>query len=102
MCGLGGTGKTSLAAEYAHRWKNDYEGGVFWLSGEDEATIVNSVDELAVYLQTIFETSPGSTLVKALKVISKIQKPWLLILDGMDEFELCFNTKMLLSGHWKA
>ncbi len=101
VCGLGGTGKTSLAAEYAHRWKNDYEGGVFWLSGEDEATFVNSVDELAVYLQTLLETSPGSTLVKTLKVISKIQKPWLLVLDGMDEFELCFNTKMLLSGHWK-
>ncbi len=101
VCGLGGTGKTSLAAEYAHRWENDYEGGVFWLSGEDEATFVNSVDELAVYLQTLLETSPGSTLVKTLKVISKIQKPWLLVLDGMDEYELCFNTKMLLSGHWK-
>ncbi len=101
VCGLGGTGKTSLAAEYAHRWKNYYEGGVFWLSGEDEATFVNSVDELAVYLQTLLETSPGSTLVKTLELISKIQKRWLLILDGMDEFKFCSSTKMLLSGHWK-
>ena len=30
VCGLGGSGKTSIAAEYAHRWKEYYDGGVFW------------------------------------------------------------------------
>ncbi len=101
MCGLGGSGKTSLAAEYVHRWKDYYDGGVFWLSGEDEATFASSLDEHAVHLGTLLETSSGTTLVKTLEVISKIQKPWLLVLDNMDEYKLCSNIEILLSGQCK-
>jgi tetratricopeptide (TPR) repeat protein len=101
VCGLGGSGKTSLAAEYAHRWKDCYDGGVFWFSGEDESKFANSVDDHAVYLGTLFEASAGRTLLKTLEEISKIQKPWLLVLDDMDEFKLCSNIGMLLSGPWK-
>jgi parallel beta-helix repeat protein len=101
VCGLGGSGKTSLAAEYAHRWKDYYEGGVFWFSGEDETRFANSVDDHAVYLGTLVEASAGKTLLKTLEEISKIQKPWLLVLDDMDEFKLCSNIGMLLSGPWK-
>ncbi|CAB4014946.1 Stress-induced-phospho 1 [Paramuricea clavata] len=101
VCGLGGSGKTSLAAEYAHRWKDEYEGGVFWFSGEDEAKFATSVDKHAVYFGTLLEASSGRTLVKTLDVISKIQKPWLLVLDDMDEYKLCSNIGMLLSGPWK-
>ena len=101
VCGLGGSGKTSLAAEYAHRWKNIYDGGVFWFSGEDESTFANSVDDLAVYFGTLLGASPGRTLVKTLELISKILKPWLIVLDDMDEYNLCSNIGMLLSGPWK-
>ena len=101
VCGLGGSGKTSIAAEYAHRWKDYYDGGVFWFSGENEAKFANSVDEHAVYFGTLLEGSPGRTLVKTLDVMSKIEKPWLLVLDDMDEYKLCSNIQMLLSGPWK-
>jgi hypothetical protein len=101
VCGLGGSGKTSLAAEYAHRWKDYYEGGVFWFSGEDETRFANSVDDHAVYLGTLVEASAGRTLLKTLEEISKIQNPWLLVLDDMDEFKVCSNIGMLLSGPWK-
>ena len=101
VCGLGGSGKTSLAAEYAHRQKNFYEGGVFWFSGEDEEKFDISVDELAVYFGTILEATPGRTLVKTLEFISNMEKPWLLVLDNMDEFKLSSNIGMLLSGLWK-
>ena len=101
VCGLGGSGKTSLAAEYTHRWKDYYDGGVFWLSGEDEATFASSLDEHAVHLGTLLETSSGTTLVKTLEVISKIRKPWLLVIDDMDEYKLCSNIEILLSGQWK-
>ena len=101
VCGLGGSGKTSLAAEYAHRQKDFYKGGVLWFSGEDEEKFANSVDEHAVYFGTILEGSPGRTLVKTLELISNIEKPWLLVLDDMDEFKLSSNIGMLLSGPWK-
>ena len=101
VCGLGGSGKTSLAAEYAHRQKDFYKGGVFWLSGEDGEKFANSVDELAVYFGTILEGSPGRTLVKTLDLICKIETPWLLVLDDMDEFKLSSSIEMLLSGPWK-
>ncbi|XP_028390605.1 uncharacterized protein LOC114515537 isoform X2 [Dendronephthya gigantea] len=65
ICGLGGTGKTSLAAG------------------------------------TITETNPDGTLTRTLIEISKIQRPWLLVLDDMDEYSLCHNIKVLLSGPWK-
>ena len=101
VCGLGGSGKTSLAAEYAHRWKDFYDGGVFCFSGEDEVTFANSVDELAVFFGTSLDASPGRTLFKTLEAISKIQKPWLIVLDDMDEYKLSSNIGMLLSGQWK-
>jgi tetratricopeptide (TPR) repeat protein len=101
VCGLGGSGKTSLAAEYAQRWKDFYDGGAFWFSGEDELTFANSVDDLAVFFGTLLDTSPDRTLVKTLEVISKIKKPWLIVLDDMDEYNLCSNIGMLLSGPWK-
>lgn len=101
VCGLGGTGKTSLAAEYAHRWKDYYKGGVFWFSGEDETKFAKSVDDHAVYFGTLLEKSPRTTLDNTLKKISKILKPWLLVLDDMDEYKLSSDIEMLLSGPWK-
>ena len=100
ICGLGGSGKTSIVAEYAHRQKDFYEGGVFWFSGEDEKKFANSVVEHAVLFGTILEGSPG-TLVKTLDSIARIEKPWLLVLDDMDELKLSPNIRMLLSGSWK-
>ena len=101
VCGLGGSGKTSLVAEYAHRQRDFYAGGVFWFSGEDGEKFANSVDKLAVYFGANLEATPDRTLIKTLELISNIQKPWLLVLDDMDQFKLSSNIEMLLSGSWK-
>ena len=101
VCGLGGTGKTSLAAEYAHRSEDYFGGGVFWFSGENSDKFTMSIEELAVCFGTSKDTSPGRTLLETLGKISAIEKPWLLVLDNMDEFKLSSNIEMLLSGPWK-
>ena len=102
VCGLGGTGKTSLAAEYAHRSKDYFGGGVFWFSGENSDTFAMSVERHAVPFRTSHDASPHRTLLETLEKISAIEKPWLLVLDNMDEFKLSLNMKILLSGPWKG
>jgi DNA replication protein DnaC len=83
ICGLGGSGKTSLAVEYAHRMKGHYQGGVFWFSGEDEKKLENSVNNLALSIGTFVSNSFDVTLSQTLARMSRIQKPWLLIIDDM-------------------
>ena len=36
ICGLGRCGKTTLGAHFAWKHKSEYEGGVFWISMEDD------------------------------------------------------------------
>lgn len=101
ICGLGGSGKTSLAVEYAHRKKSHYQGGVFWFSGEDEKNLENSVNELALSIGTFASNCFAVTLSRTLARISRIEKPWLLIIDDMDELQLSSSVRKLLSGSWQ-
>uniref|UniRef100_UPI00260E5ABA NB-ARC domain-containing protein n=1 Tax=uncultured Chloroflexus sp. TaxID=214040 RepID=UPI00260E5ABA len=43
LAGVGGIGKTRLAIEFAHRYRNCFPGGVFWLSMENGDTIERQV-----------------------------------------------------------
>ena len=101
ICGLGGSGKTSLAVEYAHRMKDHYQGGVFWFSGEDEEKLENSVNDLALSVRPFVLDSFKVTFSQTLARISRIAKPWLLIIDNMDELELSPSVRKLLSGSWQ-
>ena len=101
ICGLGGSGKTSLAVEYAHRMKNHYQGGVFWFSGEDGTKLENSVNSLALSIGTFVSNSFDVTLSQTLDRVSRIQKPWLLIIDDMDKLQLSPSVRKLLPGFWQ-
>ena len=50
LCGLGGCGKTTLGAQFAWKHKADYEGGVFWISMENDKKLENSMNDLALRL----------------------------------------------------
>ena len=53
VCGLGGCGKTSLAIEFSWKYKNHFQGGVFWINGESDENIHASVVENLTLLNII-------------------------------------------------
>jgi tetratricopeptide (TPR) repeat protein len=43
IAGTGGIGKTQLAAEFAHRYRDSFTGGIFWLNMEQPETVTSQV-----------------------------------------------------------
>ena len=97
LCGLGGCGKTALAAHLSWKRKPKYEGGVFWLSLEDDKKFESSVTDLALRLG-ILANSFDLTLSKILTWISGLKKRWLLVLDDVDQLVLSEQMHKVLSG----
>ena len=100
ISGLGGSGKTSLAIEYAWLMQNYYQGGVFWLSAENTTALENSVTKLAIDAKTMGKTR-NETWLLTLKWLGNLNLNWLLIVDNVDEEELSNELKELLMGTWK-
>ena len=100
ICGLGGCGKTTLAAQFAWEHEREYEGGVFWLSMEDEKKFDSCVNDLAIRLGLMADSS-DYTLSKILSFISRQKKRWLMVLDNVDQPQLSDYMLKVLSGRWK-
>jgi tetratricopeptide (TPR) repeat protein len=80
--GLGGAGKSQLAAEYAYRHSADYK-VVWWLRSEEPATLVNDYARLAaeLYLPEK-DASEQRVVVEAVKEWLRQNRGWLLIFDN--------------------
>ena len=82
--GLGGVGKTSLAVEYAHRFRNLYD-GVWWCPAETRTALMTSLAALA----TEFEVaSPQEAEIEkaakaALRRLAEQRDIWLLVYDNV-------------------
>ncbi len=82
--GLGGVGKTQLAAEYAHRFGRDYE-IVWWIGADNVERLRTGLTQLAERLHIgggDAETVPR--LLEELR-LRDADRRWLIILDNVDE-----------------
>ncbi|MFC5819493.1 FxSxx-COOH system tetratricopeptide repeat protein [Nonomuraea harbinensis] len=83
--GLGGVGKTQIAAEYAHRYKSDYD-LVWWVPSDQPMLIASSIARLAPHLDLpkaneIGVAESAEAVVEALRRGEPYDR-WLLIFDN--------------------
>ena len=81
LCGLGGAGKTSVAAEYAYRHLGSF--GLVWqVSAEEPTALAAAFGELAAQLGTRDVLDAGDPIAQVHGVLAARPGGWLLILDN--------------------
>jgi len=80
--GLGGVGKTQLAAEYAYRHAADYE-LVWWIKSEEPATLASDYGMLATALELPQKQErEQAVVVAAVRAWLNHSGGWLLVFDN--------------------
>jgi tetratricopeptide (TPR) repeat protein len=107
VAGMGGVGKTSLAVEYAHRYRHFYA-GVWWCPCESRIDLLNALASLSVELGVDRADEPD--LKKAaeagLRRLAEPRATWLLIYDNVTspdqiaELLPTANAKVLLTSRF--
>ncbi|KAL6908256.1 hypothetical protein GGI43DRAFT_135092 [Trichoderma evansii] len=87
LWGLGGSGKTQVALNYAYRRCEDSTCCVFWVHADSEATFITDYKTIGKELG-VDERLDGSDLLDAVRSSIEAQLRWVLILDNADNLEL--------------
>ena len=88
MSGLGGVGKTQIAAEYAYRSAQEYS-LVWWVRAEDPATALSDYADLARRLGLKTPEETGRAIASAVRDWLSHNGGWLLIFDNAKDTESC-------------
>jgi tetratricopeptide (TPR) repeat protein len=87
LTGLGGVGKTQTAAEYAHRYRDNYQ-SVIWLRAEKEDTLFADLTALAHSLQLPQADAKEQQLaVESAHRWLDDNDNWLLVLDNVNDLK---------------
>ncbi|KAK4667508.1 NB-ARC domain and tetratricopeptide repeat-containing NOD-like receptor [Podospora pseudopauciseta] len=83
LWGLGGSGKTQIALEYAYRRSRDPACSVFWVHADNETTFTQDYKVIAKRLG-LADGLNGPELLMAVRERIEASPCWLLILDNAD------------------
>ncbi|MCP5116395.1 MAG: ATP-binding protein, partial [bacterium] len=86
--GLGGVGKTQVAAEYCWRYRSFYS-HVWWVRAEAETTLGTEMAELARRVGEASEELPDQKAKDAAIEWLRRNKGWLLVLDNAPDAKAC-------------
>jgi hypothetical protein len=85
LFGLGGVGKTQIAAEYAHRRQDDYT-AVLWTFAGTEQSVRSGFSAIAMLLELPEkESAEQATVIAAVQRWLEQNPGWLLMLDNADD-----------------
>ncbi|KAL7800218.1 hypothetical protein V8C37DRAFT_364497 [Trichoderma ceciliae] len=88
LWGLGGSGKTQIALDYAYRRCDDDECCVFWVHADSEATFASDYKTIGKKLGVVDESLDGPDLLDAVRNSIEARSRWVLILDNADDLAL--------------
>lgn len=100
LTGMGGIGKTQLAAEFVHRYGRYFAGEVYWLSSGDAEGVPAEVAAcgLAMDLGPYFAELKLEEQVARVRSIWEEETPRLLVFDNCEDEELLREWRPELGG----
>ncbi|KAK2035726.1 hypothetical protein LZ31DRAFT_511935, partial [Colletotrichum somersetense] len=83
LWGLGGSGKTQIALEFAYRQFCETDCSVYWVHADNEATFTQDYEALA-RRAGLTDRFQGAELLRAVREWIEVQPRWLLVVDNAD------------------
>jgi len=103
VIGMGGTGKTQLAIEYLHRYRDSYD-LIWWANSETSSRLRASLSALGTILSLPASTPMHHPPTQVLAALSRSNLRWLLVLDNaiapgdLPEFESSGSGHVLVTS----
>lgn len=98
VLGMAGVGKTQLVIEYVYRHTDQYD-LVWWIPGEQIATVLTSLTQLAQRLGLPVDDDPQETARVMLDALASSDLGWLLVYDNADDPDSLTPFMPLTGGH---